>query len=175
MGLRVEVKRLIDAVTNYSLEYLQNDMSLEVEGMEYNLQAVKSLELRHLTALVAVGGNLGLYIAFSFDEPLIKHLFSVFTDGLELDTMDASAQSYVEETAGEILNTVIGNALAELPKGESAITLTPPLVLGEAKNIVRHKQAYFYTADISTPFGRMSVLCIGPKTLFDPDLEYKEV
>jgi len=116
MGLRVDVKRLIDAVTNYCVEYLQNDMELEIQGLEYTLQDVKSINLRHLTALVAVGGNLGLYIAFSFDEPVIRHLFNVFTEGLELDDTEEGADSYVEETAGEILNTVIGNALADMPR-----------------------------------------------------------
>ncbi len=82
--------------------------------------------------------------------------------------------SYMEETAGEILNIIIGNALADMPKGSSVISLTPPVVLGEAKSIVRHKHAYFYTADISTDLGRMSVMCIGPEDLFTENLEYTE-
>lgn len=174
MGLRVDVKRLIDAVTNHCVEYIQSDMGMEIEGMEYRLQDVKSLILRHMTALVAVGGNLGLYIAFSYDEPVIKFLFEAFTEGLDLDPEDEEAMSYKEEAAGEILNTIIGNALADMPKGASVISLTPPVVLGEAKSIVRHKHAYFYTADIRTQAGCMSVMCIGPEDLFDPDLEYKE-
>lgn len=174
MGLRVDVKRLIDAVTNHCVEYLQNDMSMEIQGMEYRLQDVKSLTLRHLTALVAVGGNLGLYIAFSFDQQVINHLFTVFTEGLDLGEDEEEALSYVEETAGEILNTIIGNALADMPKGASVISLTPPVVLGEAKSIVRHKHAYFYTADIKTELGSLSVMCIGPEDLFTENLEYTE-
>lgn len=174
MGLRVDVKRLIDAVTNHCVEYVQNDMQLEILGLEYRLQDVKSINLRHLTALVAVGGNLGLYIAFSFDENVIRHLFEQFTEGLDLGGDEEETQSYIDETAGEILNTVIGNALADMPRGESVISLTPPVVLGEAKSIIRHKNAYFYTADITMTPGRMSVMCIGPQSIFDYDLEYLE-
>ncbi len=173
MGLRVDVKRLIDAVTNRCVEYLQDDMNLQVLGMEYDLQDMKVLSLRDLTALVAVGGNLGLYIAFSFDQPVIEHLFEAFTEELDLDNNEEKIE-FLEETAGEFINTVIGNALADVPKNETVISLTPPVVLGEAKSIVRHKNAYFYIALIKTSIGNLSVMCIGPEKLFSQDLNYKE-
>lgn len=172
MGLRVDVKRLIDAVTNRCVDYLHEESGVEVKGMEYNLQEVKSLTLRYLTSLVAVGGNLGLYIAFSFDEAVIMHLFKSFTE--ELDLGNEYDESLVDEAAGEIINTIIGNALADVPATGGVISLTPPVVLGEAKSIVRHRDAYFYTAEIKTGIGSMSVMCIGPEKLFESDLQYKE-
>lgn len=172
MGVKQEAQLLIAAVTKRSIGFLKEDIEMEVSAIEYNLQDLTSLKLRYLTSLVAVGGNLGMYIAFSFDEPVIRHIFEMFTSDIELDPEDADM--YLGDTAGEVINTIIGNALGEMPKGDSVISLTPPVVLSHAKSVSRQKNAYFYTADLQTASGTMSVMCIGPEELFDDKLDYKE-
>ena len=44
----------------------------------------------------------------------------------------------------------------------------------EAKNITRNKGATFYTLDIETDSGMLSIHFIGPKELFDLNLNYVE-
>lgn len=173
MNLKENVAQLIGAVTDRSKSYLSGDLGLEITGTKFQLRDVRELALRDLTSLVSVGGNLGMYIAFSFDEPVMRTVFEAFTDGLDIDPEEESM--YMEETAGEVINTIIGNALAEMPAEQGqTIALTPPVVLTQARIITRQKQAYFYSADLTTARGVMTVMCVGPKALFDEKLNYQE-
>jgi CheY-specific phosphatase CheX len=73
-----------------------------------------------------------------------------------------------------VVNTIVGNALSEAPDGTTAISLTPPVVMSQAKSLICHKNAYFYLSDLRTPLGVVSIMYIGPKALFDETLESRE-
>lgn len=164
--------QLIESVTRRSVDYLRNEANLDVNQVKNYLQGIKSLTLRDLTSLVSVGGRLGMYIAFSFDMKVIKRIFAMYTAGLDIPEDMESA--YIEETAGDVVNMIIGNSLGDLPSNSQAISMTPPLVISEAKSVSRHKDAYLYMSDLSVEGGMVSVLYIGPKELFDEKLDFQD-
>ena len=166
------LKKMVKAVTTRNISYLKNEADLEVIKVTHTLQSLKWLKLRDLTSLVGIGGALGMYIAFSFEKNVIRKIFEVYTQELEVEPEMESA--YIEETAGDVVNVIIGNALADLPDNVPSITLTPPIVMSEAKRISRHKDAYFYMSVFLTEYGKMSIMYIGPKDFFHDNLEYKE-
>lgn len=163
---------LLDAVQERARKYLLDEIGLEVTRIERHLEEVTRLGLKYLTSLVAVGGNLQVYLAFSFDEPLIRRIFEVYTSELDLDDDE---DQYVGETAGDMINVVVGNALAALGDEGPAINLSPPLFITEGKLIIKDKNAQFLTLRLILDLGEMSILCIGPRELFDQQLNYREM
>ncbi len=172
MPLRSDIETLIQAVARRSVSFLQTEMHLEVEEVARQPQCVSRLVLRDTTAMVSVGGNMGVYIALSFDAPALHHIFQAYTQGLDLPPEQEAM--YIEETAADVVNTIVGNALSEAPDGATAISLTPPVVMSQAKSLICHKNAYFYLSDLRTPLGVVSIMYIGPKALFDETLESRE-
>ncbi|MCP4452980.1 MAG: chemotaxis protein CheX, partial [Planctomycetes bacterium] len=88
------------------------------------------------------------------------------------DIEEDEREEYVEETAGDVINIIVGNATAALQSDGVVIQLSPPVILTEAKKIGRQKDACFYMADMKTPYGEMTVFCAGPKKLLDEQLNY---
>lgn len=172
MKAKEYVMLLIKVVEERAREYLRDEIGLEVKHVERDLEDVSRLGLKYLTSLVAVGGNLQVYLAFSFDEPLIRKIFEVYTSDVELDDDE---DRYVGETAGDMINVVVGNALAALGDNGPAINLSPPLFITEGKLITRCKDAQFLTLRLILDLGEMSILCIGPRELFDEQLNYREI
>ena len=164
--------QLIESVTRRSVDYLRNEANLDVNQVKNILQGIKSLTLRDLTSLVSVGGQLGMYIAFSFDIKVIRRIFAMYTAGLDISEDMESA--YIEETASDVVNMIIGNSLGDLPNNGQAISMTPPLVISEAKSVSRHKDAYLYMSELSVEEGMVSILYIGPKKLFDENLDFQD-
>jgi hypothetical protein len=83
-----------------------------VTGQSQHLDDVQRLNLKHLTSIMSATGNSKLYLAYSFDEPLIAKAFEAYCQDLDIDEDERAA--YVEETAGDIINYHVGNALADL-------------------------------------------------------------
>ncbi len=171
MSKNETIKNLIKAVEDRSRNYLQYEMELPVKTVEHAPKQVKSLSLRDMTALVSLGGSFSVYIAFSFDVKVMRHIFETYTADIEIDPDEESM--YIEETAGDVINTVIGNAMGSMPDGSDAISLTPPVVLPGARNITRHKDAYFFMTDFVTDLGTMSVMYIGPMKFFTTNLDLR--
>jgi len=172
MNIATDVKRLFDAVVSRSVTYLTDEIGMAVERTDDGPQNDKCVTLRHMTSLISVGFQMGVHIAFSYDESLIRDIFKIYTQDLEVDPDEDV--SYMEETAGDMINTVIGNALTGIGGSGSAISITPPVVLSQARRITRHKDAYFCTADIRTPSGILTILCIGPSQLYVDTFDSKE-
>ncbi|NDV25613.1 chemotaxis protein CheX [Desulfovibrio sp. JC010] len=171
MSEKETIKSLITAVEHRCRNYLQDEMELPVKTVEHAPQQVKSLTLKDMTALVSLGGSFNVYIAFSFEMKVMKQIFNTYTADIEIDPDEEDM--YIEETAGDVINTVIGNAMAEIPEDSVAISLTPPVVLPGARNITRHKDAYFFMTDFITELGTMSVMYIGPMKFFTTNLDLK--
>ena len=82
-------------------------------------------------------------------------------------------QMYREATAGEVVNTILGNCTMDLQKlGQQIISMTPPIVLDHTKTIRRMKNSMFYTQTLHTKFGSMTISLVGSRELFNANLDY---
>lgn len=165
-------KRFIEAVVARTAQFLQEETGISVDSTAYHFGDVKKLQLKHITSMMAVEGQFHVIFAFSFDEQLSLATTKAYT--AELDLAAEEFEHYIEDTAADVINIVLGNVLVHFQISGKSIELTPPIVLSEAKTIYRKKPAEFLTAEMSTSQGHLQICCIGPKELFDNNLDYKE-
>ena len=90
---------------------------------EYSMVGIHRLKLKHVTALLNVGGNINMYVGVSFDEPLIEKVFDAYCEDLEIE--EDERDEYIEETAGDVINIVVGNSTADLADSGMVINLSP--------------------------------------------------
>ncbi|MFZ5812921.1 MAG: chemotaxis protein CheX [Thermodesulfobacteriota bacterium] len=168
----VDVSRLLQALHRRTVGFLRDELGIPVTGQSQHLDDVQRLNLKHLTSIMSATGDTKLYLAYSFDESLIAKAFEAYSQDLDIPEDERAA--YVEETAGDIINIIVGNALADLDAQGRAIGLSPPIVITEAKSILRNRGARFASANLDTPHGGLNIHLIGPGELFDDKLDYVE-
>lgn len=166
----VDTKRLVEFVCERATNFFETELDISIQSLNFNFSNVTRLELDHLTSIMAVDGPVAVMFAMTFDKPLAQRLFETYT--AELTIPDDQKELYMEETVSDIINIVLGNSLSRFEIKKAPISLSPPVVITEAKRISRHRNALFYTADLRTSHGRLQVFCVGPKELFDIQLNY---
>ncbi|MFA7384240.1 MAG: chemotaxis protein CheX [Desulfurivibrionaceae bacterium] len=164
--------QLVQAIGDRTVGYLKNELKITVRGTTAHMQDVKRMQLQHLTSILSVEADIRMLIAFSFDRELTERVFIASTQGL--DIAEDEQEMMREETVAELINIIVGNAMADLASRGTVIPISPPIIINEAKNISRNKGATFYTLDIITASGMLSIHFIGPKELFDLNLNYVE-
>lgn len=169
MTMAIETKRLMDAVTERTISFLNQEISLEISKQHIEVENPLYIKLKSLSSLINIGGKFNAYFVFSFDKELIFHIFKIYTKGLDLPLEDEATD--IEETAGEMMNIIIGNALTHFQDKGEAIYFSPPIVISEAKRIVQCNNAKFFRSSLETLFGEMSIFIVGPKELFDDTLD----
>ncbi|MBG0776769.1 MAG: chemotaxis protein CheX [Desulfovibrionaceae bacterium] len=167
---KIDVTRIMQVLAERTTTFLAEESGVTVSGIEYEMNSIHRLELNHTTALLNVGGNINMYVGVSFEAPLIEKIFEGYAG--DLDIAEDERDEGMEETAGDVVNIVVGNATADFADSGVLINLSPPVVLKEAKSITRKKAVNFYQAALTTDHGRMLVFCVGPKDLFDGKLNY---
>ncbi len=165
-----QTSHLIEAVGARAKSYLQEESNISTRNISYDFYNVNNLELNYLTSIMAVEGHLDVLFAFSFDKNIAKKIMEEYT--AELPSPNDNPEDYIEETVADLINIVLGNALGEFNIGGEAIRVSPPIVISGAKNIHKNKTAQFLTAELGTDFGKLQIHCIGPRELFDPQLNY---
>lgn len=163
---------LIRSLLERCRSYLAEELGCPVRASSLRPDDLQRVEVAPITSMVSLGGGVNMIIAFSYDRSLLERLLELLADGMEI--AEEETQTYLEDAACEIINTVVGNSTADVQiKGET-IPLSPPLMITGGKSLTRHRNAKFYEADMATEFGRLKVVCIGPRELFDKSLNYVE-
>ena len=159
--MAITTHELIEIISTRAVSFLRDEMALDIEVDKSNRVPNQRLTLRYLTTVITIGGEINMNVIFSFDKTLIEKMFEIYTD--ELDVEPEERQEYIEETAGDMINIVVGNATADF-RELSTVTLTPPIMISEAKSIAKSKSAEFFVNQLHGIYGSMSIFCIGPKT-----------
>jgi CheY-specific phosphatase CheX len=170
MNEQFDGNRFITILAGRTEAFFREELAISVKGVGYQADDVHKLDLKPLTAIMSATGSLKLYLAYSFDTELIEAAFAAYA--ADLDIADDEREDAIQETAGDIINIIVGNALADLAASGPAVTLSPPIILTEAKSVMRHRGARFVTAGLDTPQGQCCIHLIGPGELFDDTLEY---
>jgi len=166
-----EVEQVMQSAIARTRSYFDNEFRVSVDEVQSGAGDLDSLTLLDMTAIIGMGGRVNLLIAFSFDEGLINTLYQRMTD--DLDVQPSEVQMYREATAGEVVNTILGNCTIDLQKlDQQVISMTPPIVLDHTKTIRRMRNSMFYTQGLHTAFGSMTISLVGPRELFETNLDY---
>jgi CheY-specific phosphatase CheX len=166
-----EVQQVMQSAIARTCGHFESECGIQVTRADSCAGDVESLALLGMTAIIGVGGRINLLIAFSFEDDLINTLYQRMTEDIEVQPDEV--EMYREAAAGELVNTIVGNCTIDLQHlDRQGISMTPPIILDRAKTIRRMKNSMFYTQGLNTIFGRMSISLVGPRELFDTNLDY---
>ena len=157
---QVDANKFMESVVRRTILFLADEASIEVGNVKYAPTDVKKLQLKKLTSIITVQDDTKMTLAFSYDSEIINEIFAKFTQGIEIE--ENETDQYIEETAGDMINIILGNILAEFPQNGRAFALSTPIIVNEAKSITRYKNQKFYTAELATSAGMMAIFGIIP-------------
>lgn len=166
-----EVGQVMQFAIARACSHFDSEYGIRVTEADSGGGDLESLNLLGMTAIIGMGGSVNLLVAFSFQEGLIDVLYRRMTHGFEVRPDEV--EMYREAAAGEVVNTILGHCTIDLQKPDRpVISITPPVILDQAKTIRRMKNAVFYTQILNTDFGRMNISLVGPRELFNSRLDY---
>lgn len=149
---------IIEIITDRCINYLEDEFDIKAISKKIYLYEITKIDLGYLSSIVSLEGHITSLCAFSYEKQLIDKLYTLFTDGIEI--APGEEDIYLEETACEIINTVIGNATAKLGKPDSLLKISPPFVLKEAKKLIIKKNSKFYNSIITTDQGKLNLFLV---------------
>jgi CheY-specific phosphatase CheX len=166
-----EIATVMEVVEHRTVEFLRDELGLEVDGIERRQRCEGPVVLRSMTAIVGVGSRAGLYIAYSYDNSLIRAMTKRYT--AELSIAPEEEELYVQDTASEIVNIIVGNSTADLARRGELITLSPPVLVVGACTIQGPRQTTIAALTLRYPEGALDVAFVGPQLLFDNHLKFQ--
>ncbi|WP_135079611.1 chemotaxis protein CheX [Terasakiella sp. SH-1] len=165
-----QIEKMMYVITQHAEDFLAEETQTAVQNCEFSMGGSQQIELKPLTSFVSLGGHIDTIIAFSFDEYLIAHLTKMFTADIEFE--EDEFELYVQETAGETVNTIVGQSTAELAPPRRTVSLTPPETIYGKKKIRGDESSRFFSATLTTEFGTMDIDLLVPTELFDNKLNF---
>lgn len=170
-SLLPEVIQVMDSALTRTSAYFKSEFGIRSEILPPHEGEAEALVLLDMTAVIGLGGTINLFIAFSFHDELIHALYQKMTEGMKIAPDEVPELKAA--TAGEIINIVIGHCTMDLGHlDQNGVTITPPNILGRVRTIPRLENAMFYQRTLDTPLGCLDVDLIGPRDLFNINLDY---
>jgi CheY-specific phosphatase CheX len=164
-----DLLRFLDRLLHRSRVFLEEEGKTRVLGVYPTGRTLDRIDLRAITAILTVEDRLRLIVAFSFEHSLLESVFQGCAGGIPMKTDEV--ELLMEETAGDCLNIVVGNALEEFQLSGYAFTVSTPIIIKEGKSIQRYRQSKFAAGEIHTDAGNMVVLCINPGIYYKRTLD----
>jgi CheY-specific phosphatase CheX len=165
-----EIETVLKVVEQRTISFLRDELGLAVERLERKFRHEEHVVLRGMTAMVGVGSQVGLYIAYSYDESLIRAMTKRYT--AELTVTPGEEDLYMRETASDVVNVIVGNCTADLAQRGGVITLSPPVLMLGARTIQARPKTTIATLTLQFGEGALDVAFVGPRLLFDDHLNY---
>ncbi|NMG03335.1 chemotaxis protein CheX [Azoarcus taiwanensis] len=166
-----QIDRIMSSIACRTREYLGAEFGVTITAANAHCSESDQLTLPRMTTVIALGGNINMLVAFGFDERLIDLIFDKMTEGFEVGEDEVAM--YREAATGEAVNTILGHCTSDLADDAGGvITMTPPVILEGVKTIRRMKDASFYTQNLDSMFGQVTVNLVGPRMIFDNHLDY---
>jgi CheY-specific phosphatase CheX len=166
-----EIATVLRVVEQRTIAFLRDELGLAAERLDRSFRHEEQLVLRSMTAMVGVGAQVGLYIAYSYDESLIRSMTKLYT--AELQIAPDEEDLYMRETASDVVNVIVGNCTADLAHRGGVITLSPPVLTLGARTIQARPKTTIATLTLQFQEGTLDVAFVGPRLLFDEHLNYR--
>lgn len=163
--------RFMQSVLARTRGHLLTQYGLETEVTPPVVHADPALTLCGYSAVIGLGGPISIAVIASFDASLVRHI-------LERDLgpgaiAEDELETYLGEAAAETTNVVLGHCTADLAEPGAPVTLSPPLVILDARSFRRPRDAVFLGLSMQTPGGRLALHFVGPAESLTPDLLVK--
>jgi CheY-specific phosphatase CheX len=166
-----ELTTVINVIEERTIAFLSGQFGLVADRIDRRRTHTESVVLRSMTAIVGVGSGAGIYIAYSYDDTLIRAMMKLYTAGLSIAPEEE--ELYIQETASDIVNVIVGNSTADLAKRGECITLSPPVLIVGARTIQSRRETACAALTLNFSMGVLDVTLVGPKIRFDDHLIYQ--
>ena len=149
---------LINKITERLVVFLDDELVIKTIQAFYDLDSIQLMELRYLTSLINIDGVVKVFVVFSYSESLFNEIFIRYTDGLSIK--DSEKEEAMMDSAGDIINIIVGNTLADIEEPNKKITISPPLVITAAKQVACQRGSLLYKANLDTEYGDLDIYVI---------------
>ncbi len=145
-----QYEEVLLAITSRTKSFLSEDMGIELMDKETTIDNEDKFQLYEYTAIIGLGGDIKALTIFSFDTSLANKLVDSFIYG---EVTQEERDSLINEIAAEVANTVLGNAIPSFPNDGKGATITPPIIIEDAKLAMKLKDSCVLTTKILTKHG----------------------
>lgn len=155
-----DIKKFLDAVAKRTISILRDEV--KINALEANHECYKEnhINLIGLTSIISIEDYNKITVVFNYDTSLIKEIFIRYTKNIKIP--EGKTQLYIDETASDLINIVIGNVLSQFGQLTYSFNISTPLVLSGSEYVVKFNGIKAYTTKIKTKFGQMQIFCIVP-------------
>jgi hypothetical protein len=154
LELDQEIAAVVEVVVKRTVSFMREELGVAPTGVTRHGGRPESLLLRDITAIVGVGSRSGLYIAFSYDDSLIRAMMRRYT--ADLGVAPEEEELYVRETASDIVNVIV----------------SPPVLMVGARTICGRPGTTVATLTLQFQEGLLDLAFVGPKLMFDEHLNF---
>lgn len=172
MNDEIRIGTILIPIIEKLQNYLKKDMKIPIVNEVVEVLNVEHVVLKSNTVMIGTGGDIQIIISFGYDDTLLDVLVDAFLYGEKVD--DSELVEIQESVCCEIANTIIGNTIKN-PCNNNLISITPPILIHEAKSLAKYKNSTIMVAIIKTKFGDIQLTAVGPKELFAENLDFKEL
>jgi CheY-specific phosphatase CheX len=155
---QVNFPYLIDKLSSRMIAFLNDELAIETIDITLVSNTLQKMQLNYLTSLISVEGNIKMFIALSYDESLFNEIFSRYTADLTIEN-DEQDEAIVD-SAGDIINILVGNTLADINETNQKMIMSPPIVITAARQIACRRHSSVYRTHLITQYGVLDVYLV---------------
>ena len=143
--------------------YLAGEMSADTLAFEDVTVDPASAMLSEHTVILRLGGPCGLLTAFSFSQELGDHLLHQATGHKEFPA--ERRMLYRRSVLAQAASMIVGHWLADMGEPDTAISLTPTVVLNGAQDADLPENAIFASRSLMTNAGNVDIHLMGSQSM----------
>ncbi len=151
------LKQVLNAIVYRAELFLKDEMDIETR-FDGSYRIVDKIDLKKYTTMIGIGGSLNLLFYTTYDDLLLDNLTRTMAFG---EIGEEEFLQLRESASGEIANMIVGHSIGDFPSKGEGVSITPPVIIEDAKSIMKTNGTRMVTATLSTRYGKMEFNVIG--------------
>ena len=150
----ISINDMMATVVNRAKIYMKHEMKLDYDKDSPEVVRTDKPFIKDFTALINLKGMVRGTFAMSFDEGLARCLVRKFAYD---ELTESEEEEYIEDTLGEILNIVLGNATNNYSAFKGVLIFEAPVAIKTRDAKIKFIGSNMLTSNINTKFGDFSI------------------
>lgn len=159
-----DIKKFLDAIVKRTISILRDEVKINALEANHSPLSENHINLIGLTSIISIEDYNKITVIFNYDDSLIEEIFIRYTKNIKIP--EDETQLYIDETASDLINVIIGNVLSQFGQLDYAFNISTPLILSGSEYVAKFNGIKAYTTKIKTEFGQMQIFCIFPGNKF---------
>ena len=154
----INCRYLINKLANRLTDFLKAELDISTTSVRFMLNDIQEMQLHHVTTLIDVEGSMKVKVLISYEIALFAEIFARYTANLLI--ADEEKEEAMADSAGDIINIVVGNILTEIDNGQKKIIISPPSIINTLKQLSFKQKEKFFQANLDTELGQLDVYLV---------------